>query len=103
RFDQLCKSAGAVADLVLFGRVHLAEGLIVPVGNKHRVEAKPPIASWRPDQPAVFFAAKQFNMSVRPGERQHGDEMGAAVLIAKFAMHLLHRERYTPGRPCPAR
>src|SRR6267378_2229743 len=69
--DELCESAGAVADFVLFRGIHLAESERTAGRYEHRVIAEASIAPRRPDQVALDLAAEQLDMDIAgigPGE-----------------------------------
>ena len=85
------------------GRIDLAEGHLVPVGDKHRIVAEAAFAARRPHEASVDLSAKSRDLALRPGQRQHRHEMGAFVPAAKFAPHALHRDPEILVRPGPAR
>src|SRR5262249_24924603 len=88
--DERSECAGAMADLVFFGRLHLAKGLDPTFGHKHRVIAKTALAARRPDQRAGNLAAEKFHMLVGPAESQHRDEARAAVAVGEVPVHPFH-------------
>src|SRR6202011_3257776 len=102
-FDKLGEGAGAVTDPMFLCRLDFAEGRLPALGHEHRVVAEAALAARRPDQGSCDLAAEQVEIAVAPGERQHRDEEGAAVLLAEFAMHALHRDAKILGRAGPAR
>src|SRR4029077_19933931 len=103
RLDQLREGTGAVADPVLMLGIDFAEGLIVSIRHKYGVVAEAALAARRPGQPTVYLAAKCLDRAVRPGQRQHRDEIRAPVLLAELAMDPLHRDAEVFCRAGPAR
>src|SRR5205085_11821480 len=92
-----------VADLVLVGRVHLAKSHLIIVWHKYGVVAEAVLAARWPGQLALYLAAEQRHFAVRPGERQHRDELGAAVLVSQLSLNPLHRDPEILARPGPTR
>src|SRR5450755_983700 len=104
RCDELAERLGAVADGVFRVGVHLAEGLRPAIWQERRIVAEPTLAARRPDQRAVRLAAANLDMAVRPGERQGGDEKGAAIdLAGEPVLDALHRHGKILARSGPAR
>jgi len=62
---------------------HFAEGprmtVRLAIGQKHRIITEALFAARRPDQNAVDPRLEFFEMSVRPGDAQSRDEMGATL------------------------
>ena len=58
--DERGEGAGAMADLVFFGRLHFAKGLDTAFWHEHRVIAKTALSAGRPDQVSGYFAAEKF-------------------------------------------
>mgnify|MGYP003343829832 CR=1 FL=1 len=87
--DELAEGVGAVADRVLGGGVHFAEGFGAVVGQEHRVIAEAIAPTRRPDERAVDAAFKPFDMAVGPGERERADEMRRPrhVLVVEAIWH----------------
>src|SRR4051794_4621835 len=96
RRDQLAEGVGAVADAVLFGRVHLAERDVAADRLEHRIVAEAPVAARRPDEAAVDPAFEPFAMAVRPAQSERTDEMGVAARLGaellQLILHPAHRE-----------
>src|SRR6185503_7996410 len=109
RFESL-EGDGAVGHGQLLFRLHLAEGLGLAFRHEDRIIAKALVASRRPDQLAANDAFEAFDVSVRPGEREHTDETCTAVDFAirrslrlEAVLDLLHGDAEILVRPGPAR
>ena len=94
---------------VLLDAGHLAEGARVPVGQERRIVTEAGGAARRPHQRAVGARLDLFEMIVRPGDAQRGNEMrlalrrrGGAALLQQ-ALDPRHRGGKILGRPGPAR
>src|SRR5205823_8452159 len=100
RPHQFREGAGTMADLMLRG-IDLCKGPVVSIRHEYGVVAEAALAARRPGQLALDLAAEQRHFAVRPGERQHRDEMGAAVLVGQFPLNPLHRDAEILIRPGP--
>lgn len=78
---QLSHCAAAVADAVLGGGIHLREGLVVAVGEEHRVVAEAVGAALLGEDDAVHAALEEVLLAVQD-QGDHGLETGPAVLHA---------------------
>src|SRR5947208_7918355 len=72
--DELREGAGAVADAVLFRRVHFAKRQGSTERDEDRVVAKPPITTRRPDQPTLDLAAEQLSLLAWPRQGKNGNK-----------------------------
>src|SRR5689334_16943703 len=94
---------------VLLVARHLAEGQIEAVGQEHWIVAETLLAARWPDQRAVDLALELFDMSVRPGDAEHRDEVRLAlrrregVALAQAGLDPLHRVTEILGLAGPAR
>src|ERR1700744_3361009 len=74
--------------------IELAETLAHALGLKDRIVAEAQRAARRVGDTAMDLAAKIVEMAVRPGESEHGDEIGAAIgIVAERALDPRHRRR----------
>src|SRR5262245_60009258 len=106
--DHLPEGDGAVRYLMLGLGVHLAKALAPALGQEHRIIAESASAAWRPDKPPVHLACKILDMAVRPGDREHADEVRPPLLRSRratglqFLFDIAHGEREILSRSRPA-
>src|SRR5205823_1529906 len=100
------KGPGAVADVVLALRLHLAEGLRRPVGNEDRIIAEASCPARRKRQRAGYLALEDFGALARTGQRQGANEFRRMIVRARalqFALYARDGEIKILLRAGPAR
>src|SRR5690606_27117840 len=104
--DKLPERIGAMRHAVFRLRLHLAEGEFMAIGNEDRIIAEAVFATRRPGQFTIDTAFEIFDVSIRPGEGEAADEIGAGVAQTRLdhaAPQLLESEIKIPCRAGPAR
>src|SRR5207253_7164775 len=83
---ELEERARAVREALALGRQsvlllggHLAECKIETIRQEHRIVAKTFRPTRRPNERTIHAAVELLHVAIRPGDREHRDEMGVAA------------------------